>query len=471
MTPRAVPSAYRAAVEALAAGRPDEAEAMLAAASAASPGDPNLRYLLGNCALARGDDEAALSRYAQALDLAPDFPAALLNVGFIHRRHHRVEAARAVLGRCVALAPGEEAAWVNLTATFVNEGESVLGEEVARSALRHHAASPSIRWNLALLLLEQGKWAEGWSEFRHRFEAGVVRRPTYGPGPPPPRLEAFAELRPGQTVVCHGEQGIGDEILFSGMIGECAAEVAARGARLLLDPNPRLRSVIGRTHPMPLVDRGADGSPHGARVDWVLPVGDLGGFFRRADEAFPLRSGYVRLVEERVASIRRALRARSAGRPLVGLAWTGGSAYTHARSRHVPLAEWVPLLRQPASFVSLEYRDRSSEIANLESEYGLRVEQVSALASAMDYDDVLHLVAALDLVVTVPTSVLHAAGAVGTPCLVVMHARAAWRECSRDGRIPWYPRTHRRFVRPADAGSWRETIDAVAAEVGRSITG
>ena len=61
--------------------------------------------------------------------------------------------------------------------------------------------------------------------------------------------------------------------------------------------------------------------------------------------------------------------------------------------------------------------------------------------------------------VTVPTSVLHVAGSLGVPCLVAMHHRAAWRECSRTGRIPWYPRTHERFVRNREDGGWERVID------------
>ena len=75
-----------------------------------------------------------------------------------------------------------------------------------------------------------------------------------------------------------------------------------------------------------------------------------------------------------------------------------------------------------------------------------------------------------------PTSVLHVAGSLGVPCLVIMHHRAAWRECSRDTRIPWYPRTHERFVRSPTDANWRRVMELVAARlhgprVGRHAAG
>lgn len=466
--PRTSPAARAACLSALAAlerGDAGRAEAILAGPLAAEPRDPNLLYLWGNCALVRGDDDAALDRYERALAAAPDFPAVLSNAGFIHRRHHRLDPARALLARAVALEPEEEAAWINLVSTYVNEGEPARGEEVARQALLRHPESALVRWNLALLLLEQGRFEEGFREAACRFAAGVVTAPDHG-APPPPRLVSFDELRPGQSVVCHGEQGLGDEILFAGMLEECAAAVAARGATLLLDPSPRLERPFRRTFGLGIWPRDAGGKGCGPRPDFVLPIGDLGGFFRRSSADFPDRGGYLATDAERVAAIRADLAARSHGRgPLVGLAWTGGSDHTHARFRRIPLVDWMPLLRLPATFVVLEYRDRADEVAALAKEHGVGLVHVPDLAASRDYDDVLHLVAALDRVVTVPTSVLHAAGAVGTPCTVVMHRRAAWRECSPDERIPWYPRTHRRIVGGADDGDWGPAIDRTVALV------
>jgi len=462
MTSPAARSACAAALGALERRDIAAAEEILSGPLAAEPEDPNLLYLWGNCALVRGDDAAALDRYARALAVAPDFPAVLLNVGFLHRRHHRLDEARAALQRCVALDPAAEAAWVNLAATYVNEGEPARGEVVAREAVRRHPASALARWNLALLLLEQGRWEEGWEEYRHRFASGVVAGPRFKPGAVPPRLESLDDLRPGATVACTGEQGLGDEILFAGMLAECARAVAARGATLQLDCHPRLARSFARTFALPVMPRGPDGAPSGVAPEWILPMGDLGRFFRRRAEEFPDRGAYLVVEPERVAEIRRGLLARGNGRRLVGLAWSGGIPSTHSHYRRVPLAEWLPLLELPATFVALEYRDAAAEIAEVARAHGVRLLEATELASARDYDEVLHLVAALDQVVTVPTSVLHAAGAVGTPCSVVMHARAAWRECSADHSIPWYPRTHRRFVRGSAEDSWRGTIERVA---------
>lgn len=457
----------QAATARIAAGDPAGGARLLAIPLRRHPDDPNLLYVAGNCSLALGNQTAALDYYERSVAVAPTFVAALANLGFLLRIDQRLTAARDVLRRAVTLEPDHAIAWINLVSCYVNEGVPAAGEAVAREALRRHPRNAVLRWNLALVLLEQGKWREGWREFRHRFDTPVVARPAWTRGLP--RLEDPGQLARGDTVICHGEQGLGDEILFAGMLGEFVAEAGRRGAEVLLAPNPRLARVFARSFAVRQQDPAAPGA--GVAPDWCVPLGDLPGFYRRDDVDFPLRRGYLTLDPNAVARLRAALAGRAAGRPLVGIAWRGGSAYTHAVHRTIPLPEWQPLLAQDAQFVSLAYHDATAEIAALRAEHGLDVMDLPDLTRARDYERTCELVAALDLVVTVPTSVHHVAGAVGTPCWLVMDERAAWRESAPSDSIPWYPKTHRRFVRPRTEESWCPTLAALAAAFARTSAG
>lgn len=475
MSSRSVIETCHVATAHLGRGEIDHAEAIIEPSLAARPTDPNLLYVAGNCQLARGQHEEAAALYERALSAAPNFAAVLLNLGFVRRQQHRLEEARASLRRCVALDPSDAAAWLNLTSTYVNEGEPTAGEAVAREALVHCPSSPDIRWNLGLLLLEQGKWREGWQEYRYRFDTMVLRAPAYGSAANRPRrLRSIDELRAGETVVCHGEQGLGDEILFAGMLSEFIADVQARGATLLLDCNQRLRSVFARNFAAELLpaDAAAAAAVRGQSIDWVLPIGDCAALYRHDNVMFPRRAGYLLADPEKTAALRATLAARANGRPLVGIAWSGGTTRTHSLYRTIPLVDWLPVLSQPACFVPLEYRDCSDEVHRFAASRGIDIVHLPDLTLAADYARTFELVSALDLVITVPTSVLHVAGAVGTPCWVVMHHKAAWRECSHDRAIPWYPQTHLRFIRGPDSADWSQTLSEAAgalAEVLQSL--
>lgn len=453
-------AACRAATALVAAGDPAAAARLLADPLARWPRDPNLLYVAGNCCLAQGDETGALALYERSVAAAPSFVAALTNLGFVLRKRQAIPEARATLRRAVTLEPDSALAWTNLVATFVNEDDAIVGEQVAREALGRHPDDPVLRWNLGLLLLEQGRWREGWREYAVRFETPVVARP---PGLAAlPRLDHPDSLRRGDTVLCHGEQGLGDEILFAGVLGEFVAAADARGAEVVLAPNPRLAGLFARSFGLrPWEVPGAN------RPDWMVALGDLPRFFRDTAADFPRRRGYLSVDPAAVARLRDTLGERAPGRPLVGIAWQGGSPYTHSIHRTIPLAEWLPILRQDALFVSLAYHDATAEVAALHRSHGVTLLDLPGITRATDYERTCELVAALDVVITVPTSVLHAAGAVGTRCFALMDRRAAWRECSRDSGIPWYPLTHTRFVRARNARDWREPIVAAAAALAR----
>jgi hypothetical protein len=446
-------------------GDPSAGRATAVAGLARFPDDADLLRIAGNCALVAGDDAAAVGWYDRAIAADPRAVEPRINLGLLHRRHHRIDAARWVLRECLAIDPVNRAAWLNLASTFVNEGEPEAGEGVVREAIARVGDLAELRWTLALLLLERQQWREGWRHY-------AARRMLPGFFPAPwsavdrsRRLDDLALLLPGDRVVCHGEQGLGDEILFASMLREFAAAVRARGATVSLACHPRLRSVFAASLDLPLVDPLPDAATigPGGIADWVVACGDLGRFHRNAPADFPRHRGYLTADAGRVAQVRRDLAGRAAGRPVVGIAWSGGRPRTHAAFRRIPLEAWLPLLRRPACFVSLQYADDAAEVEDLRRRHGVEIVRLPRVTMHDDYAETFALVANLDLVVCVPTSVLHVAGSLGRPCWVVMDRRAAWRECSADRSLPWYPRTHARFVRPAGDADWTRVMEGVSA--------
>jgi len=78
--------------------------------------------------------------------------------------------------------------------------------------------------------------------------------------------------------------------------------------------------------------------------------------------------------------------------------------------------------------------------------------------------DTADLIAGLDLVVTVDTSVAHLAGALGKPAFVLLPAVACdWRWMSDRSDSPWYPSLT--LFRQTTPGDWDELLARVGAAV------
>jgi ADP-heptose:LPS heptosyltransferase len=80
-----------------------------------------------------------------------------------------------------------------------------------------------------------------------------------------------------------------------------------------------------------------------------------------------------------------------------------------------------------------------------------------------DFADTAALVEALDLVITVDTSVAHLAGGLGKPVWLLNRYATCWRWGMKGESTPWYPTM--RIFRQAKAGDWDSVIRRVTKEL------
>ena len=129
----------------------------------------------------------------------------------------------------------------------------------------------------------------------------------------------------------------------------------------------------------------------------------------------------------------------------VGISWKGGTKGTATHLRSFPIETLAPLVTAfpDIDWYSLQYHaDASDEVLRAQEATGMVLKHLPRSLTAFDYDQTVDLVSEMDLVITVPTSVLHVAGALGVPSWVLVQKEAAWRETGnvqgRGESMPWY---------------------------------
>jgi hypothetical protein len=134
------------------------------------------------------------------------------------------------------------------------------------------------------------------------------------------------------------------------------------------------------------------------------------------------------------------------------------------RLRSVTLADWRPVFALPgAAFVSLQYhRDAAEEVAAFGRESGMVIHHWQEAID--DYDETAALVCALDAVVSVCTTIIHLAGALGRPVVALVPSAPEWRYGLEGERMPWYPSV--RLLRQRVGGEWGEVMAQAAARLG-----
>lgn len=287
------------------------------------------------------------------------------------------------------------------------QGDPAGAEAVLRRLLHVAPNRPALHYELGRALIAQGKFAEGWP----LFEARETRRASAANRLPFP--EWRGEPLAGKRLLVWRERGFGDQIQMARFLPALGAEAIVYAGL------PQLERLFQHL-PLDYVAADPGGGALSACHYWTLPF------------SLPTRLG---LTAEAIPTA-----PYLAGRPTesggrIGLAWRGNAQPDPGRSLS---PEAAARLQAAPGVVSLHPEE----------------------SGAVDFQDTADLIAGLDLVISVDTSVAHLAGAMGKPVWLLLPAlREDFRWMTGGAASPWYPSM--RLFRARRADGW----DAVADEV------
>jgi tetratricopeptide (TPR) repeat protein len=467
----------------LSLGRPQDALAYL---SRHPSTDPHVWMDRAQAQRDIGEREAALASLDQALAHAPDWPDALSNRGLLlvelgrptdalvaldqalvlqpdhlnallHSANARFalaqpELALRLLGRVLSLQPANPDAQ-NGRAKALNELDRLDEALVALDdVLALRPDDMAARWNAALAHLALGDYRRGWPAFEHRWDLASAQ--PHRPRHEQPLWLGDTDLK-GQRVLLDPEQGMGDTIQFC----RYAPLLAARGATVLLrSPEPLVR-LLGTLAGVTEVVAEGDAAPP---FDLYCPLMSLPLALGTTLETIPANGPYLHAGAAALAAWRERVRPLPGLR--VGLVWSGNprpedpDANAVDRRRSVALTDFAPLASvSGVSFVSLQKGEAAAQAADPPLGMVLH-DWTDELA---DFADTAALIAALDLVISVDTSVVHLAGALGKPIWVLNRYAMCWRWLRGRTDSPWYPSA--RLFRQPVAGDWASVMEDVMA--------
>ena len=430
-----------------ATGRLDQAEIFLARAKEQGSHSIDLLNAQANLAWLRGQWSLAEQRFREALEIAPDNPTLWANRGLcLHDAGSLLEAV-AALDRALALDPQHVDARVNAALVCMDRGElAAAGAHLqhALTAAPDFAEAHTLR---AQWLLLQADYAEGWREYEWRARCSDVLPPG---DVVLPRWNGATQER----LVIYAEQGLGDQIMFA----SCLPDVLERVSQVEIECDPRLAALFARSFPSVRVHAQTPGLERpwaAAQTGQASQIwcGSLPRWFRRAQSAFPPHSGYLSADATKTAHWARQLAALGDGLK-VGIAWRGGVPRTRQAMRSVALTQWLPILQMPGvRCVSLQHDACDEELGQINGMPNVHLTHWSPANG--DYEETAALIAALDVVITVCSSVVHLAGALGKTTWVLVPTCPEWRYLLSGEVMPWYPSV--RLFRQSSPGDWPVT--------------
>ena len=414
-------------------------------ALAQDSGHADARYNLAVGLGGSGDIAGAEGSYTELLGHHPDHCQALYNLANLRMRQGEAAAADPLYRRLLALNPGFAGGWINLAMARSASGDLTEAEAYLRRALALEPQNAGAHWNLALLLLTSRHWPDAWHEYEWR-----LRRPECPP-PPVPAPSWTPDNTQARRILLWNDQGMGDALQFARYVPLLAARghevwlFVQDALKILLQSVPGIAGVVGASDPLPQVDVQAPLLSLPQRLDLADPAASWRGAYVMPRRPMPL--------------------PRRPGHRAVGLVWSSNPAHPNRILRDVPLDKLSPLFDiDGIDWFGLQV----GFAAGIISSAGLagRIHDLSPRIH--DFSDTAAAVAALDLVITVDTSMPHLVGAMAKPGWVMISTAREWRWAGSEAQSLWYPSL--RLFRQKTAGDWSGVVSAMAAEL-RATTG
>ena len=410
------------------------------------------------CNLRRLDEAVAV--YDKVLEKRPDFAEAWLGRGNLFHDLKRFGDAMAAYDRAIEIKPNFVEVYTSrgyLLSEFINL-DAAIAEYDRAIAIKPNDAQA--RWNKSLALLSRGDFAEGWRLFEWRWETSNIRASKRQFRQP---LWLGSASLADKTILLYTEQGLGDAIQFC----RYAVFVADLGAHVILEVQKPLRSVFttlrGVAH---LVQRG-DALP---AFDFYCPLMSLPLAFETTLSNIPANIPYLTANPEKSSFWKERLGRKNKRR--VGLVWSGGVKLSHREwmdineRRNIPLIKLAPLKNADVEFYSLQKGQQAElELVELMRDNWEGPHVIDFTSELIDFSDTAALIDNLDLVISVDTSVVHLAGALGKPTWVLNRFDTDWRWLLDRTDSPWYPSV--KLYRQERSGNWDDVIQRVKEDLER----
>ena len=412
----------------------------------------------GNICKSKNHFLASVIALKRSAELLPDDPDVWCDLGACLWNYGDYNSAFFALQKSIDMRPSA-IAHSNMGLLMTSLGKLKVAEVHYKESLRLNPNHIGAKWDLALYYLGIGDWERGWDTYECRMDyRGITQYPKL----PYPMWNG--EDLNGKTIFIHGEQGVGDRILFSRYL--VWLKQTYPDCRILHVTLPDCQKLMwGFRHCIEFVEQE---TPYrDIKADYGLYLLSLPKFHRSTPDSVPPDPGFIRARVEPDKNLVQGFRKGGVLCPRmkslkVGIRWSGNPNNDSKDDRKIPFEFLLELAENSnVTLYGLQVGRGSEDIASNGAEQ-LCIDIGNAMASK-GYIGTAMTLLHLDLVITTCTSIAHLAGSLGIPTWVLLSTNPYFCWLNEGDTSCWYPSV-RLFRQPAP-GDWITVIENVKSEL------
>lgn len=391
--------------------------------------------------------DAAINSYDRVIELKPLDADAYYNRGVALNALGHLTAAIASYDQAIAIRPAYAEVYINRGVALKSLGQFDAAIASYDKALSLKPNNTEGHWNKSILNLLRGNFFQGWEDYEWRWKRDLSLPKNNGLSQ---SLWLGKESLKDKVILLHSEQGLGDTLQFC----RYAKLVSDLGARVVLTVPKPLLSLLSELNGVDQLVAKGSALPE---FDFHCPLLSLPLAFKTNLNNIPHHPRYLASNASKVAQWQTKLGSKT--KPRVGLVWSGSTTLTNDHNRSIFLADLVKHLPGDFQYVSLQKEVRDVDLSTLQSH-----PDISHFENDLnDFSDTAALCEAMDVIVSVDTSVAHLAGGLGKPVWVLLPFDPDWRWLLDRTDSPWYPSA--KLYRQAQIGDWEGVFRWVSADL------
>ena len=313
----------------------------------------------------------------------------------------------------------------------------------------------------SMIKLANGDLKDGFQDYENRYAykhmAEAYAKEHF------PRWKGATSLVGKRVLLCY-EQGLGDTLQFVRYANILKQKGASKVGVLC---KPAMHRLVGH---MASVDELHSVQPTDG-YDHEVMMMSMPAILKTSTEADIPSEPYLGVKEEDKLLWAKKMGPFTPGKLRVGMVWSGElkkalnwQAKRMNLRRSIPLNDWRPILDVDCDFFSLQKGEMESDLVDFSAAHPIK----NVMGSAKDFYDTACVIANLDLVITVDTSVAHLAAGMGKPTWIFHRVDGDWRWMLNRSDSPWYPSA--KIFRQEQFEKWSPTVNKVADELQQLAT-
>ncbi len=429
-----------------------EAKSHFLKAKFLEPENPEFLVNIGQISEQEEKYHEALNYYLQASRFSPEDASIYNRLGVITGKQENFTLTLDYCQKAANIEPDNSIYQYNLAVAYEKLDKYNEAIEHYRKAIKLKPDYIMANLNLSTLLLLTEKFKEGWKHFECRkylLENQQEIKKIFWDG----------QALNGKTIYIHSEQGLGDTIQFYRYL----PLVKEKGGNIIFICQSELINLfrennLGFSQIEPVGKTAINNEIH-------VPLLSLPGIFSTTIETIPQEIPYIKTNKNLSKKYLEIL--GNNGKIKIGVIWKSGYPNPLFEKRSVSFDYFYLLVKKfpELVFYSLQKGPFEDEINN----YPVCDNLISLSGVITDFTDTAAIIDNLDLIISVDTSVVHLAGAMGKKVWILLPFSPNWRWFLERDNSPWYPSME--LIRQKEPDNWASVFVNVEEKLKNLVIG